>query len=157
MFVDVRNRLACALEFNIPPNGKGVTLYNDTGSTIARGDIVTVGYDPDGVENIIEPKRAIANATTAFPVYTAVAIEDVVDGSVGFFQIEGECQAFIEGTDAVVKGDFLEVLNTANEWIKDGAARTTVSGAIALAAQGAAGNVLTKVFLIGEQHTIAAA
>ena len=154
---DIRDKLVTGTLFDVPPNGVGITLFNDQASAIALGDVVVVGYDPDGSNGYTQGMQALAAATSSFVVFTAVALEAVAVDVIGYFQITGVVDAFVEGTTDVAKGDFLEVLNGENEWKKDGAARTTVSGAVALAVQAADSNVLTSVLLIGESHTIAAA
>ena len=154
---DSRDKMNAGMVFDVPPNGVGITLFNDQASVIALGDVVLVGYDPDGTNGYTQGVQALAPATAAYPVFTAVALEAVAVDAIGYFQISGVVNAFIEGTTDVAAGDFLEVLNGENEWKKDGAARTLVSGAVALAAQAADSNVLTSVLLIGEGHNIAAA
>lgn len=155
--VNSRDDVQVGIMFNTEGNGMGISLFNDQATAIALGDIVLVGYDPDGTAGLTQGMQALAPATNTFNVYTAVAMEAVAVDAVGFFQLSGVCDAFIEGTTDVAAGDFLEVLNGENEYKKDGAARTTVSSAIALAAQAANSNVLTSVYKIGEPHTIAAA
>ena len=126
-------------------------------SAIAVGDVVEVGYDPDGNNGILEGMQALTPATRTFPVVTAVCIKACPVDTVGYFQLSGVVNAYVEGTADVAKGDYLEVLNATNEYILDGTARTTVSSAMALAVSVDAGNNLISVYKIGEQHTIAGA
>lgn len=117
---------------------------------LAVGDVVVVAYNASG------PVTAAA-ATSTFPVRTGVVIDEAsAAGEQIVVQVGGLCEAYVEGTTDVAAGDFLEVLNAENEFKKDGASRTTVSAAVAVDAQATDGNVLSTVYLIPEQHTIAA-
>jgi len=151
MWTDIRNREDVNQEFNVPPNGKGVSLYNGTGAAVAAGDVVMIDYE----ETATGEMQAITPATSTFCRRTAVAMEAIADGDIGYFQIEGECEAFVEGTTDVAAGDSLEVLSGENEWKKDGSARAATSGAVAIDAQAENENVKVTVFLIPEGHTIA--
>lgn len=126
-----------------------VSAYNETGSASAKGEVATIAYSNDyGTE-------VIAAATTTFPVRTAVGVKAYAQHELGWWQIAGEAEALVEGTTDVAAGDFLEVLNTETAFKKDGASRTTVSGAVAIDAQATNSAVLSTVRLIPEQHTIA--
>lgn len=95
-------------------------------------------------------------ATTTFPVRTGVTPAIVGASVAGLVQVSGPCEALVDGdTVDVAVGDFLEVLNTATAFVKDGAARTTVSAAVAVDANTGVA-ALKTVMLIPEQHTIAA-
>jgi hypothetical protein len=134
-------------------NGKAKMQYLYVPANTEKGEVLMIAYDGDEETN----PKAVAVATTAFPVRLAVATED--QGSTAGFQwcvTEGECQALVDGTTDVAKDDFLEVINADDSFTKDGTARTTVSGAIARVAVTANANTLADVYVIGEQHTIAA-
>ena len=150
MISDIRNRKNAGVEFNIPPNGKGISLFNDTGSAIVLGEVVWIGYEQAADEEICA--KTVANKT--FPVRTAVAIEAIEDDTIGYFQIEGKCNALVYG-GAVVAGDYLEAMASQVHFIEDGTSRTTVTAAVALEAWATASAALKSVFLLGEQHTIA--
>ena len=156
-FVNSRDDVQVGKMFNTPGgNGMGISLFNDQASAIAVGDVVLVGYDPDGNNGLLEGMQALAPATMAFVVYTAICIKACAVDKVGYFQLSGVVDAYVKGDTDVAKGDFVEVLNGTNEYILDGTARTTVSSAMALAASTDAGNNLTSIYKIGEPHTIAA-
>jgi len=151
MWTDIRNRAEIGQTFNVPPNGIGISLYNATGSAVVVGEVVWIGYEETAAAEMVA--NVVANKT--FPVRTAVALEAIADGDIGLFQIEGECEALVLG-GAVAAGDYLEAVASNVYFAEDGAARTTVSAAIALEAWATATAALKSVFLIGEQHTIAA-
>ena len=150
MLSDIRNRKNAGVEFNIPPNGKGMSLFNNTGSAIVLGEVVWIDYEETADEEICA--EVVANKT--FPVRTAVAIEAIDQDKIGYFQIEGKCNALVYG-GAIGAGDYLDADNTQVYFVKDGASRTVVSAAVALEAWATASSALKSVFLIGEQHTIA--
>ena len=146
---------AGTIEDEYPYKKNAVMLYNATGGAIAKGQVVTIGF----ANTALKQAQCIANVTTTFPVKTAVAVKAVANAKFGVFQTGGIIDALVTGT-SVIAGDFLEVITGDTAFREDGAARTTVSGAIALAAQAGGGadggtGVLTSVFLINEQHTIA--
>lgn len=146
----IRNRAEVGETFNVPPNGRGISLYNATGSAIVVGEVVWIGYEEaDG-------KEMVANvvANKSFPVRTAVAIEAIANEEIGLFQTQGECLALVMGA-AVLAGDYLEAVASNVYFAEDGASRTTVSAAVALEVWATSSSALKKVFLLGEQHTIA--
>ena len=155
-FVNSRDNVQVGRMFNAPGGGMGISLFNDQASAIAVGDIVVVGYDPDGTNGRLQGMQAHAPATSAFNVYTAVCIKACAVDAVGYFQLSGVVSAFVDGTADVVAGDFLEVLNGTNEFIKDATSRSALSSAIALASQATDSNVAIDVYKIGEGHTISA-
>jgi hypothetical protein len=87
--------------------------------------------------------------------HVVVALEAVPDEEIGYFQLSGDCQALLAGT-AIAAGDFLEVVNAADQLVETGTSRTINCVAIAKEAQAAAGSVLTDVQMIGEGTLIAA-
>lgn len=156
-FQHSRDRVQVGTMFNVLGNGLGILLFNDQASAIAKGDVVVVGYDPDGTSGLAQGMQAHAPATsTTIYAYTAIALEAVAVDAVGYFQVSGVCQAFVDGTADVVAGDFLEVLNGTNELIKEGTTKATGSVGIALEAQAEDSNVLISIYKIGERHFIQA-
>lgn len=135
----------------IEENGKKYVSAYSTGAR-AVGDVVMLTYSNTAGQEV----TAADAATSTFPVRTAVAATVNAGTELSWFQVEGIAEASVDGTDDVAAGDFLEVLNTADDFIKDGTSRTTVSGAIAVDAQTTDAPVVVTVVLIGEQHTIAA-
>ena len=99
----------CGIEFNVPPDGVGITAYNNTGGEVYIGDVVYLTYS--GTEG----QEVIANlpATNTSPtVLEAVCIEDCAKESIGKFQIKGTCkQANVHTTTDIAKNDFLEMVN----------------------------------------------
>lgn len=120
------------------------------GSSLAAGQPVVIGYSHT------YGKTAVVAATSAFAVRTAVATKAMSAAGYLWVQTEGTCEALIDGTTDVTAGDFLEVIDAGVAFIKDGAARTTVSGAVAVDAQAANSAVKVTVYLLPEQHTLAA-
>ena len=158
-FQHSRDNVQVGAMFNVPGNGRGVTLFNDRVGAIAKGEVVLIGYDPDGSNGLLQGMQALAVATSSFVVITAVAMEAVAVDAIGYFQISGVCSyALVDGTADVVAGDFLEVINAGTAFIKAGTSRTLGSGAIALGAQATdlGAGTATPVYLIGEAHTIEA-
>lgn len=142
----------------IDVNGNCLTFmsaYNRLGTVIAAGQPVTLDVDQT------YHRKAIANATTGSEVYeyTGVAKNHmpVAIGALAWFQIGGKAKALVDGTDAVVAGDALEVINGGTSFIKAASARDLATGAIAGAAQAAASAVLIDVELIPERHSIESA
>ena len=156
-FQHSRDNVQCGVMFNVPGNGLGVTLFNDRAVAIDKGEIVLIGYDPDGSAGLTQGMQALDIATSSFVIYTAVALEAVAVDEIGYFQVSGFCaDADVDGTTDVAKGDFLEVLNGADGMIKAGTTRTLGSCAIALEAVVADADTSAEVYLIGEPHTIEA-
>ena len=86
-----------------------------------------------------------------------VASED--QGATAGFQwcyISGDCDALVSGSSNVAKDDFLEVVNGADNFIKDASSRSENSVAIAREAYTSAADVLKKVSLLGERVIVAA-
>ena len=154
-FQHSRDRNQVGVTFNVPGNGKGITLFNDRATAIDKGEIVLIGYDPDGTNGLLQGMQALDVATSTFVVFTAVALESVAVDAIGYFQVSGYCaDADVDGTTDVAKGDFLEVINGADGMIKAGTSRTLGSCAIALEAVTADADTSAEVYLIGESHTI---
>lgn len=143
---------ACGLKLQTADGKQYISAYNGTGGALTAGKVYVLAYDNAAGQEV----QIAAPATSAFPVMTCVAVAATANGAIGWFQVGGLCESHVEGTTDVAAGDFLEVLNGENDWKKDGAARTTVSGAVAVDAQAADSAVKVTVMLINEQHTIAA-
>jgi len=151
---DIVDLSQTGIKFDIPEKqGEGITAYNATGSTIALGDVLVLTY---GYASGTEVNASTPATNTALFQYVVVAIEAIAAAAIGRFQMSGYCEAYVEGTTDVAAGDFLEALNTKNEFYKDGASRTVNSVARAVDAQAANSNVLVTVFLLGERVNIAA-
>ena len=75
--VNSRDNVQVGVMFNAPGNGRGITLFNDQASAIALGDVVLIGYDPDGSAGLTQGMQALAPATSTFVVFTAIAMEAV--------------------------------------------------------------------------------
>ena len=132
--------------------GKTMYQYLYVPANTEQGEVLVLSYDGDEETN----PKAVAPATASFKQRVVVAGED--QGSSAGFQwciISGECSALVDGTTDVAKDDFLEVLNTADGFTKDGTSRAATSAAIAREAQTANSDTLTSIYLIGEGNTIA--
>lgn len=116
--------------------------------TLAVGDVVVIAYDEDG------PETAAAATSTVYQQVGVVCTAATVGLEV-LLQTRGFAEAMVEGTTDVAVGDFLEVLNTENEFKKDGT-RSANSVAVAVDAQAANSNVLSTVFMLGERVLVAA-
>ena len=144
--------------FPIPgKQGTGVYLYNGSGSQISAGQPVMVVYAVTAGQEM----KAAAPATSAFVVYTAIALENVADAAMGKFQISGLAEALVDDTSTLAAGRFLEILNAGTYLVDDGGtSRKTTSAAVlkdAVTVGEGSGSAVTKtVMLIGEPHTISA-
>ena len=130
-----------------------VKLYNGTGGALALGTVCMVNWDGDEETT----PTAIALATATPPRDVVVAAEAIADVTYGWFVQEGWVEALVEGTTDVAKDDFLKCTSgtSTTAFIKDGTTITAASAAIAAEAQAANSAVLTKVFLMGGESTIA--
>lgn len=129
-----------------------ISAHNGTGAALVPGKVYVLTYG-----SVEKREVAVGNpATSTFAVMTGVAVAATPNGEIGWIQVGGICEAYVEGTTDVAAGDFLEVLNGENDFKKDGTARSTVSAAVAVDAQATDSAVLVTVNLINEQHTIAA-
>ena len=137
----------------ITVQGKTVKQYLYVPANTEEGEVLVKTYDGDSAKS----PKAVAAATSAFNREVVVATQD--QGTTAGFQwcvIAGPCYALVDGTTDVAVGNFLEVLNGADGFTKDGTAQATTSAAIALEAVTANEDTLAKVELIAEQNTIAA-
>ena len=130
--------------------GKTKFQFLSVPASTVKGEILVKSFDGDN-------PVAVAAATATFRQVVVVATVD--QGATAGFQwcvVEGECEALVDGTADVAKGDFLEVLNGDDGLTLDGAGRTARSVAVAEEAQATDADTLTSVYLIGEGNTIAA-
>jgi len=132
--------------------GKQYTAVYLSGA-VTLGDVVSLIYSGTAGQEV----KTGTPATTAFPTRTGVILADHAGSALAWVQTGGLAEAGVEGTTDVAAGDFLEVLNTESAFKKDGAARSTNSGAVAVDAQTADSVVVVTVMLIDEGHQIAAA
>lgn len=136
----------------IPAGVDGKSYMSAYEATTTLGDVVQLNF----INTAGQEVTAAAPVTTSFPTMTAVAIATRGTAGIGWYQIGGIVEAGVEGTTDVAAGDFLEVLNTESAFKKDGASRTTNSGAMAIDAQAANSVVVVTVMLINQQHVVAA-
>lgn len=147
----IRNKAEIGEIFNVSPNGRGISLYNGTGTAIVVGEVVLIAYEEtDGYE-----MQAIEAITVTFPVRTAVALEAIADGDIGYFQIEGECLALVDGTANVTDGDSLELVSGDIAFTYEASARAQNGAAVAKETYTDSSDALKKVFLFSEQHKMA--
>jgi hypothetical protein len=126
-----------------------ISAYNVLAGAASIGQPATVAYDDTYGTKVIAP------ATTNFPVKTVVAIHATARYALDWWQHGGDAYALVSGdTVDVTAGLYLEVINAGTYFVADGSSRTTVSAAVACAAE-ATTTVLMAVKLIPEQHTIA--
>lgn len=127
-------------------NGKKyISAYNGTGSATVVGEPVMLCAGDDAGEYV----QALAAATTAIPVLIGVALAITNDGTLGWYQYEGEAEVHMTAT----AGMGIEVLNTATTAIDAGA---DFANRFGCAIDTAAGAVATA-YLFGQQVQIAAA
>lgn len=145
--------------FPIPDKtGEGMAVYNATGGDLSEGEVVLIGYDDDTGQEV----TAESPATAAFPVRTAVVLEDGIgDEEIGRVQISGKAKARVSDSGALSAGRCLEVVNGATTLTDDGGTSRSTTTAAILAEDVDADEdsdeayVLKDVILLPEQHTIA--
>jgi len=143
-----------AVNIEIKIGGKKyISAYNGSGGNLAIGQPVLLQVSNTAGAEL----QAITSATTAFPVRTGVVYGAIsATTELLWVQTEGVAEALVHDSGGdVAAADFLEVIATGTAFVKDGAARTANSGAIAVDAQTLTANTLVTVVLIGEQHIIA--
>ena len=117
-----------------------------------EGEVLVKSFDGDSANN----PKAVAPTTSTVPRQTVVATKD--QGSEAGFQFcvtKGYCKALVNGTTNVAISDFLEVINGADNAIKDDTSQTVNSFAIANEAQTASSDTLTEVYVLGEKSQVA--
>ena len=140
--------------FTIPQSrGMGITLYNDTGSTIAKGQPMMVGWTSTAGQEV----QAIAPATMSSQRLVVIAMEPVAAETVGKFQFEGRCEDADVYTTAA--GDRLQLLNGGTYLVVDGTTgsttHTTATCAMALEANTAVASASIAIWLYGKEAVIA--
>ena len=118
-------------------------------ANLAVGDVVAI------TAGVAGPLTAAVSTLAAPGQEIAVVCDVIASGAFGRMQTRGFAEAAVEGTTDVAAGDFLKVTNTLNEFVKDGAAKTVNSSAVAIDAQAANNNVVVSVYLLGTPAVIA--
>ena len=135
-------------------SNSGLTLeFLYVPANTVEGEVLVKSFDGDEATN----PNAVAPATSSVPKQTVVATED--QGTTAGFQFcvtKGYCDMLVNGTSAVAKDDYLEVINGADNAIKDGTSQTVNSFAIACEAQTATSDTLTEVYVLGVTSQVAA-
>lgn len=133
-------------------------LYNGTGGALAVGTVLRVGYDGDEETNprVVSVVTALANVyvETVVAWGPATGSGSIPDATWGWFAAQGYVEALCYGATDVDKDDSIKVVYNASypiSFIEDGTARTVNSVGIACAAQTAATETLTLVYLFGER------
>lgn len=133
-------------------------MYNGTGAAVVPGQVVRVGYDGDEETNprVATIVTALANVyvETAVGWGPATGSGSIPDATWGWFVVQGYVEAYCYGATDVDKDDSIKVVYNASypiSFIEDGTARTVNSVGIACAAQTAASEALTLVYLFGER------
>lgn len=142
------------------PNKKGmfVTAYNASGGSLAVGQPVLLRNAHTAGREV----SAYTAATAAFPVWVGVLIDSsaLASGSIGKFQITGECEALIDDTSSIAAGRAVELINAGVSFIDNGASLTDETAAwlrdAVTAAEGSGSPVLKTVVLEGRPHHIEA-
>lgn len=119
-------------------------------AALVIGDVVVVSFSATG------PLTAAAATSSVYQQVGVVCEAAAAADAWVKIQIAGPAEASVEGTTDVAAGDFLEVLNTENDFKKDGAARTVYSVAVAIDAQASATPTVVSVWLLGDRNLIAA-
>jgi len=133
--------------------GKTTLQFLYVPANTEKGEILVKSFDGDEEMN----PKAVTPATSTIFQRVVVATED--QGSTAGFQwcvVEGDCEALVSGSANVAKDDFLEVVNGADNLIKDASTRSEKSVAIAREAYTTSADALKKVSLLGERSVISA-
>jgi hypothetical protein len=136
-------------------------VYNGTGGTLTKNNWYEITFDGDEETNpklVAIASGATSGVATGAVKYVGVATEAAVTTAFTWVVVFGYYSPFVEGTTNVAKDDYLKFDTSVSlvAPIKDAAARTTSSVAIACEAQ-TADNATTaaKCFLLGEKVLIA--
>lgn len=136
-------------------------VYNGTGGTLTKNAWYEIAFDGDEETNpklVAIASGATSGTATGQVKYVAVATEAAVTTAWTWVVVFGYYSPFVEGATDVAKDDYLKFDTSVSVVcpIKDAAARTTASVAIACEAQTTAGNsTAAKVFILGEKVLIA--
>lgn len=135
----------------------GTAVDQGTPVVIAPGALTAAIEEIDGEIGDIVGGFTITPATLAVLQYVGIPLRDYAAGEIGQFQIGGECQALVSGDTNVTAGDYLEVINGAANFVKDNAAKSVNSVAVAQETYNDAVAALKDVFMLGIPLQIAAA
>jgi len=153
--LDVR----CGEEFALPKlKGKGVTLYNATGSTMSKGKPFLWEVASTTVN---KEEQAIAPVTsTTIHRIVVVAMEDIPTLKIGKFQFSGLAECLVVETGNIAADNHLEVLNAGVSFIDNGSSLTVNSVGMlkdaVVSGENSGSPVLKTVYLRGERIHIAA-
>jgi hypothetical protein len=112
---------------------------------------------PYVLQNYDHGVQAIAVATLGVAHTVGIALETNTTAGDYWFQIQGPCEALVDGTTDVAVNAFLEVVNAGTALISDhGSVRSTNSVAVAVDARTTDSAALASVWLIGDPVIIAA-
>ena len=142
-----------------------VKFYNDTGGALANGAIKVLAFK---IVSSAITAVVIAPATETTTSNLVGAINNlpygkatVPDAEWGYLQVQGECEALVDGTADLVAGDQLEVLNAGTALIDAGIATGAVLEAETVAIMKEAyttnAEALKAVYFVGKYSAIQAA
>lgn len=137
-------------------DGNREYVYVYTADDVAVGEVGVISYDGDEEYNPTFSTPA-TEASKQLIAVAPKAVDVSEDGYYFWAQIRGDCEALVEGTTDVAKDDFLEVLNGEDSFKKDATSRSDNSVAIAQEAQAANSEVLTNIYLFGDEGGVVAA
>ena len=148
MLSEIRNRVTTGIEFNLPPNGNGITLYNASGAAITKGDVFLIAYSSTAGQE--HQTKAQATSSVVGGQRFVTAIEDIAAAKIGYFQVEGtvaECNVL--GHASLVIGSRLKGVDAQEYLTFDHATVGTAKAcAIALEAHTTVAAALKKVLLL---------
>jgi hypothetical protein len=127
-------------------------VYMQFPAATAAGTPMVVTHDGD--EEVMV--KGVAAATLA--VYQEIAICPELVGSSAEFkwgQVRGICQALVNGATDIAKDDYLEIINGADNFVRDSTARSVNSVAIACEAYADSTDALKTVQLLGDRVIVA--
>ena len=141
-----------------------ISFYNDTGGALTNGAVKLLTFKV--ASGVLRPV-VIAVATNTGVANTVCVVDNsivgqgtVPDASWGFVKVRGSVLANVDGTNDIVAGDQLQVIDSGTAFIDQGGAEGAVinsdTSAIALEAYTTNSIALKSVLLLGSQSSVAA-
>lgn len=146
--------LRCGEVFEIPSlKGRGVTLYNPAGSTVAKG--VPLIWEVVGPTMAKSDHCITSETSTTIHRILVFPMEDILTLKIGKCQFSGLTKCLVEDTASRSAGRHLEVITTGTYLIDNGASLTVNSVGVLFEAivsgENSGTEVLKNVYLRGER------
>jgi len=150
---DIVGNEACGAKFSIPEkNGEGIVLYS--ASAVTLGEVRVLTYDEAANKEYV---AGAAATVTSRGNKKVVALEALAAAGLSKWQTSGLAEADV--ATGAAAGDYLEITNTADEFVVDGSTGSTIqtdqSSAICVDANASGANAVGTVLLIDEPTEVA--